>query len=291
MPLKDEIPLICATVVLYHPDLKIIDNVLSYSKYVDKVIFVDNSELRNDALITKLKNLVSNSEYIFNGENLGIATALNISCEIAIRSSYKWILTMDQDSMFCDFKKYLKCFQTNSSPTTAVMSPNSELDCSYTSTDCRAIHRDMTITSGSLINLDIFNKIGKFEDKLFIDEVDFEYCLRARTNGYEILFFENIPLKHNLGEINKNISKENNIKLQHNYVRRYYITRNHFYLSSLYGKEFVDYKMKRSIYQYLYRNSWKVLTREDDKVRKILSIFLGFKDFTINKYGKFDYNY
>ena len=291
MPLKDEIPLICATVILYNPDLHVIDNILSYSKQVDKIILIDNSEVKNDLLIQKLKSLISSLEYVFNGDNLGIATALNIACKMAIQAHYEWILTMDQDSIFCDFELYLKCFKTNVHSKTAVVSPNSELDCNYTNTNCTAIQKNMTITSGSLINLNIFNKIGRFEDKLFIDEVDFEYCLKAKKNGYEVLFLENIPLKHNLGEINKNISTKNKIKTQHNYIRRYYITRNHFYVSKLYGKEFENYKMKRSIYQYLYRNSWKILTREEDKVRKILSIFLGFKDFIINKYGKFDYNY
>ena len=37
-------------------------------------------------------------EVIFNEENLGIATALNIGVKEGLRQGYNWILTMDQDS-------------------------------------------------------------------------------------------------------------------------------------------------------------------------------------------------
>ncbi len=291
MLLLQKIHPICATVILYNPELKLIHNILSYSHYVDKLIIVDNSEVDNTFFMQELKKIISNFEYISNGENLGIATALNIACKSAKELNYQWILTMDQDSYFCDFELYIRSCNTCITSEIAVMTPNSELNCENINMNCEILETDKTITSGSLINLNIYSLIGKFEDKLFIDEVDFEYCLRAKKNGYKVLFLKNVPLKHSLGEINQKISRKDKTKSQHNYVRRYYITRNHFYVSKLYGNEFKEYKMRTSLYQYIYRNSWKILTREDDKLKKILSIFLGFKDFLINNYGKFHYKY
>ena len=39
------------------------------------------------------------------------------------------------------------------------------------------------MTSGNLLNLKIAEKIGDFEEKLFIDEVDHDYCYRIRRKA------------------------------------------------------------------------------------------------------------
>jgi len=44
----------------------------------------------------------------------------------------------------------------------------------------------VTITSGSLLRLEIFQKCGYFQEELFIYTVDDEYSLRLRTKGYSI---------------------------------------------------------------------------------------------------------
>ena len=41
-----------------------------------------------------------------------------------------------------------------------------------------------TITSGSIVRTDVFAVVGAFDDKLFIDAVDTEFCFRCRSKGY-----------------------------------------------------------------------------------------------------------
>ena len=38
--------------------------------------------------------------YIYNGDNLGIATPLNKAAELARKEKIDWLLTMDQDTNF-----------------------------------------------------------------------------------------------------------------------------------------------------------------------------------------------
>ncbi|MCV5831057.1 hypothetical protein OFN28_30780, partial [Escherichia coli] len=57
------------------------------------------------------------------------------------------------------------------------MNKNLEAD----STGC--VDVDHLIASGSLIPVDVFEKIGGMDDSLFIDYVDVEWSLRARYQG------------------------------------------------------------------------------------------------------------
>jgi rhamnosyltransferase len=97
------------------------------------------------------------------------------------------------------------------------------------------------ITSGSCINVEVFKKLGGYLEKLFIDEVDHEYCFRANLAGYQVLLFEHIFLSHNLGESREvnNFMKNRKLKRNiHSSTRLYYITRNSIYLKRKYKKNF-----------------------------------------------------
>jgi len=52
-----------------------------------------------------------------------------------------------------------------------------------------------------------------------------------------------------------------------------------------------EFKWSIVLYQRIYRAIWKILTREDDKMKKIISVILGIKDFSMNRYESFRYKY
>ncbi|TEB40741.1 glycosyltransferase family 2 protein, partial [Flavobacterium circumlabens] len=58
----------------------------------------------------------------------------------------------------------------------------------------------IVMTSGNIVNLKIHEKIGGFEEKLFIDYVDIEYCLKLKKEGYSIANLPNVLLQHELGD-------------------------------------------------------------------------------------------
>ena len=53
------------------------------------------------------------------------------------------------------------------------------------------------MTSGSFLNLKVYKEAGPFVDKLFIDYVDFEYCLRLKKKGFKIYKLNNTYMQHN----------------------------------------------------------------------------------------------
>ncbi len=218
---------IIGTVVLYNPEDDTLENIKSYINQIDKLIIIDNSIITNISLIDNIKNEFNDIIYINNHSNLGIATALNIACNKAIELGYNWILTMDQDSKFVDFNQYIRCFNSiKNKEIISTISPNpffknGEININ----ECKIIEKIQTLTSGTLLNLLNYEKVGKFTDKLFIDEVDHDYCLKSISTNLRVLELSNIHLIHSLGEV-KQTSKK--LKSQHNHVRVYYMTRNAF---------------------------------------------------------------
>lgn len=280
---------LAAVVVLYNPSAKILENIKSYIDYVDVVYAVDNSSSDNS------KELLSDKiVYLANGENMGIAYALNRGAKQAIADGYDWLLTMDQDSTFQgDGVEKLKAFILECKST----------DSKYPYDKIGLItpfHRTLfneaeqlkeidspavVMTSGNIISLDAYQKIGGFKDWMFIDAVDFDYCLNLRDHGYDIWRLPQVELKHNLGDVVfKTFRGKRYYGLNHNPTRRYYIVRNRHYFCDMYEARFPGFCNAE-------RQSTKVevkgiLLCENNKIRKLLAMFKGYLDYKLGKKGK-----
>ena len=149
------------------------------------------------------------------------------------------------------------------------------------------VNTSTVMTSGNLLNLKAYKKVGKFEEKYFINYVDHEYCLRLKKNGFKIKVHKNSILIHKLGNMaSKNFFGKKITYTNHNYIRRYYITRNRLNTISKYF--FTDFvfslkELKAIIFEWI-----KILLFEKDKIKKQKSIIKGIFDFIRNKYGKYD---
>jgi rhamnosyltransferase len=109
-------------------------------------------------------------------------------------------------------------------------------------TPCRdvemAIECDFLISSGSLIPLDVIDVVGGMEEDLFIDQVDTEWCFRARSKGYCVYGACGAILEHSLGETIHRIWMGRWRRLpRHKPLRYYYIFRNTLLLS---GRSYVS---------------------------------------------------
>lgn len=284
-----------ACVVLYNPSHEVIENVATYADKVDHFIVIDNSDSKQLKIIKTLKSIYPNLIYIDNPGNLGIATALNIACDTAIDQGSGWILTMDQDSKFINFQDYLNCLRSlDDTSNIALLAPNtgrySPEDIEINNHDCTFEERFIVITSGNFLNLNLFNSIGRFDDNLFIDVVDYDYCAKVKLAGYKTLLFKNILLEHQLGVLHKRknlLTGKIKYKTEHSSQRAYYIARNYLYLARKYGKllpqEFSLLKVLNIIFIH---DVTKILLYEDQKCKKIGAKFLGAYHFIIGKHGK-----
>lgn len=275
---------LAGVVVWYNPCRNDVKNIESYIGELDKLYIFDNSESKEN------RNLIPNSskiEYISNQKNLGIATALNIAANKAINEGYLYLLTMDQDSKFKknDLKKMKALVDQIDLSRIGIISPWHNTKLKIDKPQAKIDYPIDVMTSGNIINLDIFKKIKGFKDFLFIDGVDIEFCLNLKKHGYKIMRLNTIELSHDLGNIfYRNFLGKEFMCDNHNYLRIYYMARNYRYIRKNYrsiAPEFCDklVKIKGLIF--------KIIFFEDDKFRKLKSIVLGILDYKKSKYGKY----
>lgn len=277
--------MIAAVVVLFNPDVDVVKNISSYIACVEKVYIIDNSNLSNEHLF-KAVPFRDMLEYVFNASNLGIAKALNIGCELAIQSGMSWVLTMDQDSRFLNLDTKITSNVLNTRDSRIVLYyPNIVIEgvvyYKYITENNKPI---IVMTSGNFINLKAYQALDGFEDKLFIDYVDIEYCLKLKAAGYTIALLPDAVLAHELGQ-SKHVSwlSFKAIVTNHSSLRRYYITRNRLYVSQKYKTvSAVFTKAEKRIF---INDLIKILLFEDHKISKLKSVFNGYMDYKNNKFG------
>ena len=273
---------LAAVVVFYNPSEENIKNIDSYEKEVDKIFVVDNSDDDNKRIKSTKK-----IEYIKLGENKGIATALNIGAKKAIAEGYEWLLTMDQDSkMTEEIVKKMKSFLLNTTEKNiGLISPYQDIDSDEEISDVEYEDMIEMMTSGNIINLEAYQKIGGFKDWFFIDCVDTEYCMNLHKNGYQVLRLNKIIMKHELGNlvVHKLFNKEYPC-YNHNPIRRYYIVRNTMYINQMYKDIYPEYC--KHLLRIQKGQVKRILAFEKNKYNKLKNMYKGYKDFQKGIKGK-----
>ena len=268
---------IAATVIIYHPKLDVHENISSYLPYFDLLIISDNSEPNADDFLLRYKN-ESNVIILKNKENEGIAKPLNIAAEIAINKGYNWLLTMDQDSSFeaGDFRNYLNCLAGINAYETAMVGINYEKK-TVDADICTTSEVPLLITSGSFLNLGIYSKVGPFNEALFIDFVDSDYCWRSRLKGFKILQLRNIFLTHHLGEMVQAgfiFSKGQTIRKKYGTSRIYYMVRNYLHLNKSYGKLFKkEFQQQKKVIYNTFKNNLLYKNERVSLVKTLLTAY------------------
>ena len=283
-------PQIAGTVVLYKPDLEVIGNIKSYLDDVGVLYVVDNSETRHNDVIEQILQL-DKVVYLSNGENLGIARALNISASKAMEDGYDFLLTMDQDS--CAFPRMvtlmLDSVRDKDLSRIGIIGPFHVTihDHNKAGVDDYEVI-DFTMTSGNLLNLSVYQMVGPFLDDLFIDFVDIEYCLRLKQSGCLIVQANRAWLKHGLGDITRIKILHKQLRTSnHPPLRRYYITRNRFFVWQKY-REFEGAKQTIANDKVCFRGEIRnIILFEKFKVAKLVMICRGYLDFKRNRFGKY----
>lgn len=278
---------IAGIVTLYNPTDQDIKNIDTYIDDIDRLYVIDNTEGKDN------KSRIPSNEkikYIFKNENLGVATALNMGAKNAIEEGYKYLLTMDQDTTFKPgvMKKLKEVINNTDMSKIGIVTPwhHTKLIDKKPETETDDPHDVMT--SGNILNLDIWQKIGGFKDWFFIDGIDIEYCMNLHKNGYKILRVNSVEIDHNLGDLfYKNIRGRLFLCTNHPPIRRYYIMRNYHYILDMYKDVEPSYCYSLVSQRH---NMIGVLLFEKQKIKKIRKYIQGLRDYKKGIKGKYPYN-
>lgn len=224
-----------AGIVIYNPDFgRLEQNIKSIAPQVD-VVVLQNNGITNIEDLNQLIAHYDNVVVIGDGDNIGIANALNCLAAYAVKQGAKWLLTLDQDSI-CEnelirvYEKYVTEENTGL-VTCTITDRNFQYNKDEEHFQTRYI--DNCITSGSYIRLSAWKEIGGFDEKMFIDHVDTDYCYRLRLSSWNIIQTSYKGLLHEVGS-NTNrkclLGKEF-VVFNHSPFRCYYIVRNQIYFA------------------------------------------------------------
>lgn len=237
-----------AVVVLYNPEIdQVKKNIATYLSFVDKLFIIDNSDQSNEDSFSGISGKI---QYLANLKNEGIAKVLNYAAKKSLAEGFDLLLTMDQDSFFEEsmISRYFDNVEKIDWERLAMVgiTPKSYADRDKLAQDSEPIYSEkpLIITSGSLLNLKLFEVLGGFNEKLFIDAVDYDYCLKSIVKGYRIGQFENIYLYHVGGE--PKIVFGRKVAL-YSPERYYFIFRNHLYLWIKYFGHFPKLMAKNAL--------------------------------------------
>lgn len=269
-------------VVWYNPTAQHIEHIKKYADAVKQIYIIDNSTQDN----THLANEISNTTYIANQKNTGIATALNIGYLQAIQDNHEWIISFDQDSYLSKdvLHKYMQLCNACKIPNAEIFAPYPSYGNDLPVGNSIYEKRNCIITSGALMSAKTYLQIGRYRDDFFIDLVDDEFCLRAKRLQKEIVMIRTIILEHHLGNGFIIVPIIHHKFVEHSALRHYYIIRNTLTIIR-------EYSEQRNYYRKQIHKRIKRLLLYDfkDKWKKIKMCLWGYYDYKHNNMNQFNH--
>jgi len=250
---------------------------------VDDLVIVDNGSVDASMAYIAEARRGFGCHVILNGRNLGIAAALNIGVRYAESRNCEWVALFDQDSTFVGSlaASILRACEEHENPEKIAIVVPQNIDRGSSIVMPQAKDRAgnilVSMTSGSMIPVKIFQHCGIFDESLFIDYVDHEFCLRVRSMGFVIAQSEEASLLHSLGAMTSHkFLGRKFYTTNHRAARRYYITRNRVWLYRRYLWRDFTWTLKDA--RSLIAETGKILLVEQDRALKLRNILLGIGD-------------
>lgn len=282
---------VCAVIVSYNIGAGIRRCFDSVADQVEKVVIVDNGSSSDTVGELRKLELRPLAKVIYNEDNLGIAKALNQGVDYAIRRGHRWVLTLDDDSEATPgmVEKLLEGFGA-AGPEVGIVAanpfdlntqtlslPDKPGNAPGTLTELR-----MVISSGSLISARTFERVGTFDEGLFLAYVDQDFCARIAQKNLKIFCRPDAVLLHREGakEFRSFFGKRIGYN-RYGKEARYFITRNAIHILRRYPHE----DFSRDIVSRWVRDFAKIILYDEERVAKARFILKGLLDGMRGKYG------
>ena len=282
-------PRVCAVIVTYNCTSDLAQNVALLRPQVETLLIVDNGSRPESLQVLETVQRDHACTVILNGTNLGMAAALNIGVTHAMRNGFEWLATFDQDSQVSgDFiPALLDAYAADAANTNVGMvlpRYKDRVSGDEVPLGSKYGHLVIGITSGAITRLAVFESCGLFEEGLFIDCVDTEFCLRISRNSWRIIESGRAILLHSLGRMV--VRELGGLRLDptnHSAARRYYIARNRMVVWRRYFWRYPRWAIDDI--RKLLRELVMILILEIDKGKKLAFTLLGFRDALMNRMG------
>ena len=292
-----------AVVVTYLPDPAVIERLRAIRREVGRMIIVDNGS--PPAEQTRLAEWagLNDASILKNNENCGLAIALNQGMEWCEQAGCEWVVTLDQDSMPLPgmVAALLATARTAESPDRVAIVGARTYD-EKTGRESRWLRsawygfgleysrgEDITgvtyvITSGALTRVSVWRKLDGFDDGLFIDYIDHDFCLRARFCGWLVGVSGHAMLLHSIGSRVKTHTVLGNVfPMCHSASRHYYMMRNRVLMWKRHGWRYPHWWLFDTCFGVM--NLVRVMLAEDRRGQKLRAVCSGLWDGLLGRTG------
>ncbi len=236
-------------IAAYSPPDSLVEAVRRLRHQLVHIVVVDDGSPAESApVFARLAEV--GATVVHQGSNQGIAAALNAGIRTASeKSSPEFFLTLDQDSLISD--RYLElAHRTYADATAAGLDVAFVCAASYsghpvptTPSQDGFLHAFDPMQSGFMVPASTLDRIGLFDEGLFIDGVDSEFTMRARSAKLAVIVGAGCDIEHDLGQRRLGTllgrpARIGGVALSFNYhspSRVYYICRNGTVLTRRYA--------------------------------------------------------
>lgn len=267
---------ILTAIVTYNPEVDMlidaIDSVMSQSS---STLVIDNhsDNISNIRMICARKNII----LIAQEENTGVAGGLNLALSYAKSNGYKYLLALNQDSIAPQdlVKTLIENFSDDCEKNLGMAGPYiHDTNILTRKNDIAKSKNIKLITSGSICDVGILTLIGGYDQRLFMDYVDYDISFRLIEKGFETVLDPRVKLIHTIGNrSHRRILNRDVYPLNHSATRNYYMARGHMYVIRRY-KALEIIKPYHEIW-FLIRRIVGVLLFEKDRARKLAASIRG----------------
>lgn len=297
-----------ALVILYHPDSDQLARLAALRDACDALVVVDNTP-RADAAALEAAGR-DGYTLIHHGNRGGIAGAYNAGLAhlFALDPKIDAVALFDQDSVvpdayfpaMCAFGERLagrafiagpRIFDENDGRFLPELATNGigvrrlEVNMSAAATS-QPVRCAFLISSGSFVSREAYAALGRFDEALFIDHVDTEYCFRALARNVPLYLVPALVLRHRIGaKVRRRIGPLDISTMNHPWTRRYYSARNAMQIAIQYGPRFPVALVPNllTLWQIV-----QVIVGEQDKRAKLKGILYGLLDGLVGRLGPID---
>lgn len=253
---------VCGVVVVYQPDPSCFANLLkAVLPQVGGLVVVNNGVAGTVAPPEIRENGAAHYAVLDMGQNTGVAAAQNRGIVWARQQGYSHVILFDQDSepapdMVGKLLDAWVMLDRDGVPVAAVGPKLVDRRDGKASSfvtfsafgvkqsrcdDGRFVRADFLVSSGMLASVAVYEKVGMLDEGLFIDNVDMDWCFRARRQKLLLQGVCDAVMWHQIGNRVRRLpffGRSYPIYQHDNPLRQYYIMRNRILL---YRRDYVPF--------------------------------------------------
>jgi rhamnosyltransferase len=296
-----------SVIVTYNADPDALQVLLDrVAPQVNRIFVVDNGS-SNAQSINQTTESISHALFIPCASNLGLGAAHNLGIRACRDEGMTMVLLLDQDSVPRDnmVEKLITALEQLKEIDEKVAAVGAHYTGSHTGNrsffvqfkrfrfrKCfcnhgktgQTIPADMLISSGCLIPISVIDIIGEMDEDLFIDHIDTDWFLRAKSLGWRSYGVCDALMEHSLGDQTLRVwwGRWRHLPL-HQPFRYYYIYRNSLLL---YRREYPDRYWKQADFIRLVMMFIIFSLLGNQKLGNLRMTLLGIKDGISGKAGR-----